>query len=380
MRAVDRHLQSHPRAAAAVVFEMRQNFPRALNYFTWFTLAATLALICVGGVVTSKGVGMAVPDWPNSYGYNMFFFPVSKWIGGIFYEHLHRLSASAVGLLTLVLAGWLWRTEKRRWVRWLGVVAVFAVVLQGVLGGLRVVLDQKHIGIFHALLAQLFFLLIGTIALVTTPWWHTRHGSDLLVYDWKRLRYFYIFVTGLVLLQLFLGATMRHQHAGLAIPDFPLAYGRVWPPMDEPFLKMVNQHRVGIYDHEPVTAFHIALQMAHRIMAIVILLGTVAAAWLTRSKLGAAHLLSRMSLAWVSLVLAQGFLGAATIWTNKSADVATAHVALGAMVLFMGMLLILIACSQSSTRERSASQSGDLDGRTVLSSTVELPLKPRASV
>ena len=112
-----------------------------LRRFALLTAVATLFLVGLGGVVTSKEVGMAVPDWPNTFGENMFFFPFSKWVGGVFYEHSHRLVASAVGLLTTILAVWVWLKESRPWLRWLGVTAFFAVVLQGVLGGLRVVLD-----------------------------------------------------------------------------------------------------------------------------------------------------------------------------------------------------------------------------------------------
>src|SRR5689334_2500649 len=108
-----------------------------LARFAVLTALATLALIALGGLVTSHGVGMSVPDWPTTYGYNMFLFPVSKWVGGIFYEHTHRLAASLVGFLTLILAVWLWLKESRAWLRWLGIFALFAVVLQGVLGGLR---------------------------------------------------------------------------------------------------------------------------------------------------------------------------------------------------------------------------------------------------
>src|SRR6266705_63351 len=142
-----------------------------LNRFAWFTAFATLLLICSGGMVTSKGVGLAVPDWPTTFGYNMFLFPVSKWIGGIFFEHTHRLIASAVGFLTIILAIWLWRSEDRQWVRNLGVIAVAAVILQGVLGGLRVTMLKDEIGIFHACLAQAFLGLIVLIALVTTNFW-----------------------------------------------------------------------------------------------------------------------------------------------------------------------------------------------------------------
>jgi cytochrome c oxidase assembly protein subunit 15 len=102
-------------------------------------------LLLSGGLVTSKGVGMTVPDWPNSYGYNMFLFPLSRWVGGIFYEHVHRLIASGVGLMTILLAISLWMTEPRKWVRVLGYIAVVTVVVQGVLGGLRVtiILDDS---------------------------------------------------------------------------------------------------------------------------------------------------------------------------------------------------------------------------------------------
>src|SRR4051794_41595724 len=122
----------------------------SLHRFALLLAVSVLGLLCVGGLVTSHGVGMAVPDWPNTFGYNMFAFPVSKWVGGVFYEHSHRLVASGVGFLTVILMVWLWIKESRRWLRWLGVAAFFAVVLQGVLGGLRVVLYKDEIGIFHA--------------------------------------------------------------------------------------------------------------------------------------------------------------------------------------------------------------------------------------
>src|ERR1700732_409805 len=105
---------------------------RWLNRFAWLTAVATLFLICSGGMVTSKGVGLAVPDWPTTFGYNMFLFPVSQWVGGIFFEHTHRLIASAIGFMTIILAVWLRFAEHRRWVRNLGYFALAAVILQGV--------------------------------------------------------------------------------------------------------------------------------------------------------------------------------------------------------------------------------------------------------
>ena len=130
-----------------------------------FTAVCAFILLISGGLVTSKGVGMTVPDWPNSYGYNMFTFPISRWVGGIFYEHAHRLIASGVGLLTVILAVLLWFAEPRRWVRVLGYIAVAAVIVQGVLGGLRVVLIKDEIGIFHGMLAQAYISSLVVIAI-----------------------------------------------------------------------------------------------------------------------------------------------------------------------------------------------------------------------
>src|SRR6266568_4399350 len=152
-----------------------------LNRFAWFTAFATLLLICSGGMVTSKGVGLAVPDWPTTFGYNMFLFPVSKWIGGVLFEHTHRLIASAVGFLTIILAIWLWRSDDRPWACNLGVIALAGVIVQGILGGLRVTMLKDEIGIFHACLAQAFLGLIVVIALMTTNFW--RSLSNLVADD-----------------------------------------------------------------------------------------------------------------------------------------------------------------------------------------------------
>src|SRR6185503_13071025 len=142
-----------------------------LHRFAVFTAMVTLFLICVGGIVTSKGVGMAVPDWPNTYGYNMFLFPISKWVGGVFYEHSHRLVASGVGMLTIALAVWTWLTKQRPWLRQMTFWAVILVSVQGILGGLRVVKMKDEIGIFHAGLAQLFLCYMVTVAVFLSGWW-----------------------------------------------------------------------------------------------------------------------------------------------------------------------------------------------------------------
>src|SRR4029450_13688621 len=186
-----------------------------LNCFAWLTCAATLLLICSGGMVTSKGVGLAVPDWPTTFGYNMFLFPVSKWVGGILFEHTHRLMGSAVGFLTIILAVWLWLSEDRQWVRNLGVIALAGVVLQGILGGLRVTMLKNEIGIFHACIAQAFLGLLVFITLVTTKFWRMLATRRIDFQEFTPIKTLAIAITIAIYVQLALGATMRHQHRDL---------------------------------------------------------------------------------------------------------------------------------------------------------------------
>ena len=312
-----------------------------LNRFAWITCVATLFLICSGGMVTSKGVGLAVPDWPTTFGYNMFLFPVSKWVGGILFEHTHRLIASAVGFLTIILTIWLWCSESRKWVRNLGVIALGAVILQGVLGGLRVTMLKDEIGIFHACLAQGFLGLVVLITVTTSRFWKTLAN---VVVDPKKIRTIEtiaITTTLAIYAQLALGATMRHQHRDLAILDFPTANGAWIPKTSAIALARINAWRDarGVSD---VDAFQIWLQMTHRFLALIITVIVVAfclRVW--RDAQGVAAL-RRLSILWVALVVCQIALGASTIWSNKAADVATAHVAVGAIMLSFGVSICAI--------------------------------------
>ena len=366
-----------------------------LHRFALLTAITTLALIALGGLVTSHGVGMAVPDWPTTYGYNMFLFPVSKWVGGIFYEHTHRLVATVVGTLVVALTRWLggrpackplliiglleivagialprWAPElkgtgyflsgiggvvvlagavwvrnepaKRPLIQWAW-LAFGLVQLQGLLGGLRVVLFKDELGIFHAALAQIFFVLLCAIALLTSRWWQNLPAKNAQPAATGYLRGLLLFTTALIFGQLLLGATMRHQHAGLAIPDFPLAYHKLWPPMDAASVMSYNQRRLEVIDANPITAFQIALQMAHRLAALLIFCAVIFCAWSTRRHWGRRHPLAKLSLAWLGLIALQVILGAATIWSNKAADIATAHVVVGALSLVTGALLTIIS-------------------------------------
>ncbi|MBI3246472.1 MAG: COX15/CtaA family protein [Deltaproteobacteria bacterium] len=178
--------------------------------FALLTVIATFPLLFVGGLVTSLGAGLAVPDWPTTFGYNMFAYPWSRMVGGIFYEHSHRLFGSAVGLLTILLAVSLWWWESRPWLRKLGLVALGAVILQGTLGGLRVVLLQQTLAIVHACFAQAFFALAASIALFTSEEWcgqPVKYGSP----DTESIRRLGLLTMGFLYLQLILGAIVRHR-------------------------------------------------------------------------------------------------------------------------------------------------------------------------
>jgi len=317
----------------------------ALHYWCLATMAATFVLLCSGGIVTSKGVGMSVPDWPTTYGYNMFLFPISGWVGGIFYEHLHRLIGSLIGLMTLILAVWMFFAEPRRWVRNLAVVAVVAVCVQGLLGGLRVTLYKNEIGIFHATLAQSFFCLLGILAVSTSPKF-LRGNWDIFL-PHPSLKKLVLLATALIFVQLGIGASMRHAHLGLSIPDFPLAYGKILPDTSANALEKINAARVED-GRMPTTAAQIWLQMKHRAMAFVILGVVAAVAWVAFSN-PIARSAALWSALWLAMIFCQVALGAWTVWSDKAADVATVHMALGALSLLFGVIFSfrLVRASQS---------------------------------
>src|SRR5512141_888035 len=182
----------------------------AFRLFARLLSAATLFLILAGALVTSTGSGLSVPDWPTSYGYNMFTFPLHLMVGGIIFEHGHRLVASTVGFLTIVLAAWLWWRDDRRWLRWFGVAALGIVIIQGVLGGLTVLMKlPAPVSIGHAGLAQIFFCMMIAIAVFSSKGWRARRDAYSAIDD-PALRRIGIATVAAVYVQILLGATMRH--------------------------------------------------------------------------------------------------------------------------------------------------------------------------
>jgi heme a synthase len=298
-----------------------------LHRYTKLVAASTVLLIAAGGMVTSTGSGLSVPDWPNTYGWFMFSFPVNKWVGGILYEHSHRLIASTVGFLTVVLAVWTWRVDPRPWVRTLGFAALGAVILQGLLGGITVLLKlPPPVSIGHAGLAQLFFCITLSLAVFTSPSWLAGYrrasAADASPPDDRSLRLLATTTTLMVYAQILLGATMRHTNAGMAIPTFPLAFGHVLPP---------------------VWTSAIAIHFAHRVGALFVTVAILATTVYVRTHHSTRRELVRPAMLLVALVGGQIMLGAFVIWSALQPIVNTLHVVNGALVLGTSLVLTLRA-------------------------------------
>ena len=279
------------------------------------TAGSTFLLVIAGGLVTSTESGLAVPDWPLSYG--QFFPPM---VGGIFYEHSHRMIATFVGFLTTVLAVWLWRREPRRWVRNLGWGALLAVITQGVLGGITVLfLLPTPVSVGHAMLAQTFFCWTVSLALFTSrEWWQER--KTVIPSNIPSIRGLAISTTAAIYLQLLLGAVMRHTKAGLSIPDFPLAFGRILPEFTDAKIAIHFAHRLGALLVGFFLVWTVIRIMSHYRDDLKLLVPAVVL---------------------VALYFLQFSLGAATIWSQKAVFPTTAHVAIGALILATSVLLTL---------------------------------------
>ncbi|MDX1660686.1 MAG: COX15/CtaA family protein [Gemmatimonadota bacterium] len=291
--------------------------PRSLRVYTKIVAASTFVLLLAGGMVTSTGSGLAVPDWPLSFGQWM---PPME--GGVLYEHGHRMIASFVGLLIVIEAIWLWRAEPRSWVRTLGWVALAGVIVQGVLGGVTVLLRLPDaVSVSHAGLAQLVFGLTVVLALVTSRGWTELDEADRPVdAGTPALATIATATALLVFLQIVLGAIVRHTGAGLVIPDFPLAFGEIVPPLESRAVQLHYAHRVG---------------------GVVV---AIAAGW-TAWRVWRAHrgvsALTRPAVSLVGLVAVQIALGGWTVLSYKNPLVTTAHVGTGALIFAVSVILAL---------------------------------------
>jgi heme a synthase len=308
----------------------------ALHRFAIFAAAATFILIFAGGLVTSTGSAMAVPSWPLDAGRLM----PQQWGAGVLFEWGHRAIAGTVSILTLTLALWVWIAERRAWVRYTALAAFGMVLVQAVLGGITVLLNLPlTFAVAHAMTGQAFFCLMVAIALFTSPGWQAmapvaptalRPGRASLVTLAG-------VTTGIIYLQIIIGALMRHMHAGLAIPDFPLAFGHLVPPM---------------------FSVPIAVNFAHRCGAVVVtamVLWTVAR---TLREYRDEPSLRHPALELLMLLAVQIGLGAATVLSRRAVIPTTSHVAVGAAVLATCLALTLRAWNlERAARAAGASES-----------------------
>jgi heme A synthase len=283
-----------------------------LHRFATLVACCTFLLVIAGGLVTSTGSALAVPDWPLSFGQ---VFPRME--GGVLFEHGHRLIAATVGALTVVLAVWTSRVEPRRSVRAFAWTLVGVVILQGVFGGVTVLLRLPDaVSVAHAGLAQIFFALTVTMASVTSPA-HLEarrlapggaRGTPLLT----------LAAVSFVYAQILLGAIVRHTGAGLAIPDFPLAFGRLVPEFSNSLIMWQYAHRVGAL-----------------VAGLVVAWTAVRTLW--RAEGGRFVLLPAAAL--LALLGLQIFLGALTIWSFRAVVPTTLHVATGSLLLATSVVL-----------------------------------------
>ena len=296
---------------------------------------ATFPLLWVGGLVTTTDAGMAVPDWPSTYGYNLFLYPWQSWLAGpwdLFVEHGHRLLGALVGMLTIGLVIVLWRTHERRWLRHLSLAALGLVVFQGVLGGMRVLLDEQTLAMLHGCTGPLFFALTMAMVVFTSKSW-----TDDTAVAAPRLpmagvvRWLAVATSILVYLQVVFGAVLRH------VP----------------------------VDAEP-GAFLLAVRF-HLFLAGVLTMHVAALVWLVMRHFRAVRPLSRWVAALGGLIVVQLLLGTST-WIVKFAvptwavawhppvalqanswlqtHIVTAHVAVGSLLLATSLAVALMALRQ----------------------------------
>jgi heme a synthase len=287
--------------------------PAGLRRFATFTAAWAVFVIFAGAQVTSTGSGLAVPDWPLSYG--MFFPPM---VGGILYEHGHRLVAGTFGMLTLIQAIWLQFRATSPTLRKLGWALLGTTIVQGLLGGLTVkLLLPKPVSVSHGLIAEIALCLAVSIAFFVSRFYgalQSLERGDAPAGLTKLL-------VVVVFLQVFAGAVMRHRGAGLAIPDFPLSFGRLVPPL---------------------TNVDVVINFAHRFGALaVVTLVIVTAVRLMR--FAPHHPLRQLAVMLVVVVTGQIVLGAFTVWSGKSPMVTSFHVMNGAITLALSLVMALTA-------------------------------------
>jgi cytochrome c oxidase assembly protein subunit 15 len=341
------------RSVAPFEMHSREAVPdRLLKTLSFILVGGVIFLIFVGGLVKSHEAGLSVPDWPTTYGENMFLFPYEKWIGGIYYEHGHRLLASVVGFITVCLAvATLFR--ERRWLpRLLSIVAVLTVILQGVLGGLTVWYQlPPAISIAHGLLAQTFFLLTISLAYLQSTASFSRNeaglsdGTPPSSEGLRSLRSFAIGVVVTIYLQLIAGAVMRHNGAGMALLDFPTMGGSYLPSLSSSVIAHANELRASV-GLPAVGLFPVALHLIHRVGGMIVVIAVALLLcrvhpFSTQRTLQLPALTIRAGKLLGGLTVVQFGLGVVSILTVREPLLTSLHVAVGAAVLGSAFVMVL---------------------------------------
>lgn len=328
-----------------------------LVWFCLFVLGWTTLLLYAGGFTTSIRAGMAFLDWPLSNG----SINPEGWLTETdkMAEHSHRLLATGTGILCIVLAVWLTLRESRRWLRRLGWAALFVVIFQGLLGGARVVFDQQNIGgdhnmvaqtfaVLHGLTGQLTFCLLIAITLASSRFWIERNGGlDGPVSG--RIRFWGLLACATLVMQLLVGAMMRHAHAGLAIPTFPLA-------SPDSLLPAAWDYRIGIH-------------FAHRAGAVLVTAALLVFLSLIWGSPRTRRAFALPSLFLLVLFATQIYLGALVIWTVRNSNAATIHMLNGAFVLAATFSLTFLSHRfelGDLRSSRNAAEDGNLPSRVGL--------------
>ena len=287
-------------------------------------------------MVTSTGSGLAVPDWPLSYG--SLFPPM---VGGVFYEHGHRMIASLVGLFTLCLAIWISIKEQRIWVRKLTWCALGAVIIQGLLGGITVLFFlPTPVSVAHGVLAQTFFVM--TIVIAYSQSKGRRQREYIIEIASPAFLKSVLIFTGCVYIQLILGALMRHTHSGLAIYDFPTMAGQWLPTFNETMLANINDWRFE-QNLDFVTMQQVVFHFLHRVGALVICLAIVVVNYYGFLYAQDNKGVLKTLIALDALILTQITLGILTVLSFKSPVITSLHVMVGAATLGLSVLLFLKA-------------------------------------
>lgn len=329
---------------------------RWLRRFCYLVIVATFSLIAIGGHVTSNDVGLAVPDGFTTFGHFTLTAPIEKWWYdfGTRWEHSHRIKGMVVGMMTIVMALWLlFVIEKRRWLQWAGVVMLLLVISQGIMGALRVSEISLTLAFVHGIVGQLILCSwVVVAAALSRPWLRRLKATAKRQRDHATvaLRWSVRVLLVLLLVQLTLGSAVRHFKADKAIPDFPLVYGQIIPPMsqeslDEAYVEYYASQLSGldaesadISNRTPqgeivVALSDVDLQYAHRLGAVVVCLLGLAVIIAAIRRSGDRSIVLAPALIVLTLFSAQFALGVFTVLSGTDPLMATLHQATGAVLI-----------------------------------------------